>query len=426
MWMGLKLLNFEKSSLVKFVKNIYMSISYCIYINKFNKKIDVKNFIINKEKCLATNKYILSKKALKYEFLFIDEINKIDNIETICIEFAPQIFDYLRKLDGITDKVLQSFLPSNNLEGLNTLKLIQKTEGKGGGFFINTDNKQFILKTITFQELELIRNLLLEKITIHFTNHENSLIGRIYGLYKISIKTGFFSEKEIYLILMKNIYGVMSENLMCKYDLKGSELNREIEINDNNDIENGVMKDLNFLEIEKVILLNKQNSIKLNNIIKNDASFLCDCGIMDYSLLVCKIGLNNDEIISLFGKKHNIESENDIKTILEKSSNEISDNDILINFEENKDNYNENNLNFKINEIQDIKKYIFPSLKASHLYIIAIIDFLQLYNFQKYLENHYKKIKTDEKLISSIPPEPYKERFIKFVESITDQNKIIN
>ena len=108
-----------------------------------------------------------------------DEINKNENIETICIEFAPQIFDYLRQLDGITDKVLQSFLPSNNLEGLNTLKLIHETEGKGGGFFINTDNKQFLLKTITFQELELIRNLLLEKITIHFTNHENSLIGRI-------------------------------------------------------------------------------------------------------------------------------------------------------------------------------------------------------------------------------------------------------
>ena len=421
-----KFQNFEKSALIKFLKNIYMSISYCVYINKFNKKIDVNNFIINNEKCLATNKYILSKKALKYEFLFIDEINKIDNIETICIEFAPQIFDYLRKLDGITDKVLQSFLPSNNLEGLNTLKLIQKTEGKGGGFFINTDNKQFILKTITFQELELIRNLLLEKITIHFTNHENSLIGRIYGLYKISIKTGFFSEKEIYLILMKNIYGVMSENLMCKYDLKGSELNREIEINDNNDIENGVMKDLNFLKIEKVLLLNKQNSIKLNNIIKNDASFLCDCGVMDYSLLVCKIGLNNDEMISIFGKKHNIESDNEIKMILEKSSNEISDNDIIINFNDNKDNYNEKNLNFKLNEIQDIKKYIFPSLKASNLYIIAIIDFLQIYTFQKYLENQYKKINTDEKLISSIPPEPYKERFIKFVESITDQTKILN
>ena len=205
------------------------------------------------------------------------------------------------------------------------------------------------------------------------------------------------------------------------------------------------MKDLNFLKIEKVLLLNKQNSIKLNNIIKNDASFLCDCGVMDYSLLVCKIGLNNDEIgvmdysllvckiglnndemISIFGKKHNIESDNEIKIILEKSSNEISGNDIVINFEDNKDNYNEKNLNFKLNEIQDIKKYIFPSLKASNLYIIAIIDFLQIYTFQKYLENQYKKINTDEKLISSIPPEPYKERFIKFVESITDQTKILN
>ena len=418
--------NFEKSSLMKYLKNIYISISYCIFINKLNEKIDVKNFIINNEKCLATNKYILTKKKIKKEFLFINEINEDENIETTCIEFAPKIFDYLRKLDGITDKLIQSFLPSNNLEGLKSIKSIHQSEGKGGSFFINTDNKQFLLKTITFQELELIRTLLLEKMALHFSNSENSLIGRIYGLYKISFKIGVFAEYEIYLILMKNIFGVMSENLMCKYDLKGSEFNREIQIKDNKDIENGVMKDLNFLEIEKVILLNKQNSIKLNNIIKSDASFLCECGVMDYSLLVRKIGLNNDEMISIFGKQHNIESDNEIKLIQENISSENKINNCLGNIGDNKKNYNEKNLNFKIDEIIYIKNYIFPSLKASNLYIIAIIDFLQLYNFQKYLENQYKKIKSDENLISSIPPEPYKERFIKFVEAITDQSKVLN
>ena len=416
--------NFEKSSLIKFLKNIYISISYCIFINKLKEKIDVKNFIINQEKCLTTNNYLITKELIKNEVFYLNEVN--ENIETSCVEFAPKIFDYLRQLDGITDKIIQSLLPSNNLEGLKSFKSIHQSEGKGGSFFISTDDKQFLLKTINYQELELIRNLLLEKISIHFSNNENSLIGRIYGLYKISIKTGVFADTEIYLILMKNIFGVMNENLMCKYDLKGSEFKREIEINDNKDIENGVMKDLNFLEFEKVILLNKKNSIKLNNIIKSDASFLCECGIMDYSLLVCKIGLNNDEIISIFGKKHNIESDNEIKLIQENISNESFDGNYLINIDDNKGNYNENNLNFKIDEIKYIKKYIFPSLKASNLYIIAIIDFLQIYNFQKYLENHYKKIKSDEKLISSIPPEPYKERFIKFVETITDQTKILN
>ena len=75
-------------------------------------------------------------------------------------------------------------------------------------------------------------------------------------------------------------------------------------------------------------------------------------------------------------------------------------------------------------DVKSIEKYIFPSLKATNLYIIAIIDFLQLYDFQKYIETQYKKMKTKENSISSIPPEPYKQRFIKFVKAITDQTTI--
>ena len=261
-------------------------------------------------------------------------------------------------------------------------------------------------------------------MALHFSNNKNSIIGRIYGLYKISIKIGVFIEKEIYLILMKNVFGPMSENLMCKYDLKGSELNREIEINDNEDIENEVMKDLNFLQIEKILLLNKHNSMKLNSIIERDASFLCECGVMDYSLLVCKIRLNNDEMISIFGIEHNSQSDIEIGLIKDNISIDDSNESFSIDINENKNNYDEKKLSFKIMDVKSIEKYIFPSLKATNLYIIAIIDFLQLYDFQKYIETQYKKMKTKENSISSIPPEPYKQRFIKFVKAITDQTTI--
>ena len=413
--------NFEKSSLKKFLKNIYLSISYCLYLNKESNN---DNFIINQEKCLATNNYKIRKSIIEKNPFFKKEINERDNVEMSCIEFAPEIFNYLRQLDLINETIIESLLPSNNIEGLKNIKSIHKTEGRGGSFFINTDDKQFILKTINYQELELIRNLLLKKLALHFSNNKNSIIGRIYGLYKISIKIGVFIEKEIYLILMKNVFGPMSENLMCKYDLKGSELNREIEINDNEDIENEVMKDLNFLQIEKILLLNKHNSMKLNSIIERDASFLCECGVMDYSLLVCKIRLNNDEMISIFGIEHNSQSDIEIGLIKDNISIDDSNESFSIDINENKNNYDEKKLSFKIMDVKSIEKYIFPSLKATNLYIIAIIDFLQLYDFQKYIETQYKKMKTKENSISSIPPEPYKQRFIKFVKAITDQTTI--
>jgi hypothetical protein len=100
---------------------------------------------------------------------------------------------------------------------------------------------------------------------------------------------------------MKNVVGSFIENLLCKYDLKGSSLNRKVGYEN---IDKTVMKDLNFNEVEEVFLLNKADSKKLLNICEKDSKFLCKSGIMDYSLFVAKISLNNDEIKSLFGRDH--------------------------------------------------------------------------------------------------------------------------
>jgi len=82
---------------------------------------------------------------------------------------------------------------------------------------------------------------------------------------------------------------------MCKYDLKGSTLNREIEI-DLENIQKIVMKDNNFEDIEKCLLLEESDIVRLNKIVREDATFLKDLDIMDYSLLVVKISLNQKEV----------------------------------------------------------------------------------------------------------------------------------
>jgi len=67
--------------------------------------------------------------------------------------------------------------------------LINKSEGKSGNFFICTDDNKFILKTINQEELELIRGIFLKKYAKHVKRFPDSLMCRIYGLYKMNLAT---------------------------------------------------------------------------------------------------------------------------------------------------------------------------------------------------------------------------------------------
>ena len=221
---------------------------------------------------------------------------------------------------------------------------------------------------------------------------------------------------------MKNVIGSFNENLICKYDLKGSSLNRKVKLGEY--VQN-VMKDNNFRDIEQVLLINKTYAQKLLDISTKDAIFFSSVGIMDYSLLVAKLSLNKYEISALFGKYHRKNSEIEYFSMLgieretlnkDDSNEEDEDEDIL-----NKTN-NFKKIRYKNDKLEPLKKYFFPSLKGDVLYIIAIIDFFQQYNLNKVLETKFKLLKSGvkERDISSVPPEKYKDRFIEFVKSITD------
>ena len=409
--------SFEKKAIKKFVSNIYVSVCYCLA--NVQQYSEIK---INSESSQETNEYQIDKEkvlSLSDSRLANDSVVLTsDNFSITCVEFAPKIFSYLRKIDEISEnEIIQSFLPMNNTQG------IKESEGKSGNFFINTDDKQFILKTIVFEDVELIRTMLIEKMANHFTVHNDSIIGRIYGLYKLKIKTGLFSEDEIYFILMKNVFGIFQENVLCKYDLKGSALNRKVEL-DGDKIDQEVMKDLNFLEIEGGLMLNEQTTKKLMTVSANDVTFLASLGIMDYSLLVVKLSLNKDEIIEVFGRFHRKKAEREITFILgEKEMSSFS----MEDSEDDKDNsiLNNDNMRFDSSQIGNLKKYIFPSLKPDVAYIIAIIDFFQLYNLRKNLETKFKLIKAKKTDISSVPPEEYVIRFINNMSKITNGRQLL-
>ena len=369
------------------------------------------------EQCKESQEYIISKEKimqLNSPLTSDNETYSLGKHQINCVEFAPSVFSYLRELDGVSEKdVINSFLPSHNKQG------IQESEARGGNFFISTDNKQFLLKTIPYQDAELIRLVLLWHMAEHFTENKTSLIGRIYGLYKIEKKSSCFSSEDIYFILMKNVYGAFDEIVQCKYDLKGSSLDRKVDIHSIDTINKKVMKDNNFREIEKALLLSKNNAKRLSATCEKDVIFLANLGVMDYSLLVVKLTLNNSEMVALFGEDHFVNTQKEISEFLNKQvdNKELQENDakILTKIEE---------IRFDVKKIGNLRKYLFPSLMSHQAYIIAIIDFFQLYNLGKAIEQRFKGMIADYIAISASPPDDYVVRFLENLNEICNCQKL--
>ena len=420
---------FENSAIKKFVMNFYISVCFCLEKNYMSSFLTYKE--LNKKDINTTNKYLISLEVIAKELPAGELIKDVmvksrEKFSIACEEFAPKIFYYLRQLDKVSDEmIVSSMLPMNNKIG------IKETEGKGGSFFINSDDYEFSLKTITEQEFKMMMKLLQNNMVDYFRKNNYSIICRIYGVYKLSIQTGLYNNDEIYFILMKNVIGSFYDNLLCKYDLKGSSLNRKVQFEN---VDTKVLKDINFNEVEEVFLLNKSDSKKLLQIAEKDAEFLSSLGIMDYSLLVAKISLNNEEIACLFGGGHRRTTERQFLQMIGQERISISQN-ISEENEPNNDKNNNNNkeedknlldkqneIRFKEGNIAPLKKYMFPSLKGDIVYIMAIIDFFQIYNLQKNLETKYKKFKSGvrKEEISSLPPDEYKNRFIEFLKQKTD------
>ena len=99
----------------------------------------------------------------------------------------------------------------------------------------------------------------------YIKDHPKSLICRIYGVYSLIQYGG----TEVFVIVMRNVIGSLKDNIVAKFDLKGSTINREIKSLDMSKIDNGVMKDVNFNDIEFGIMVNNHNIKKINYLALN-------------------------------------------------------------------------------------------------------------------------------------------------------------
>ena len=391
----------EKHYMEYFMRDILVWVATCIYNSKINEKkqkfgekdnLEIKKYNIN------FNNFILNDESVK----------KSDYLDVNITEYAPKYFAYLRKLENIDiDEMIESFLPKNNKKG------ISKSQGSSGSFFISTDDNHYMIKTLRPDEFDLIRHTFVKEYVEHLKKNPKSLLSRIYGMYSVIINQG----EEVLIIMMRNVIGDFTDNIIAKYDLKGSTANRKSEF-DAEKTDESTMKDLNFNEIEYGIMVSKEHIKRLRKETKSDSEFLRRLNLMDYSLFLVKLTLTKEQSEEIFGKR--------IKEKQEKAFNELMVTDSL---DEMNENININDMprasirdGGQIFDVRHYKNYLFPSLTAGTAYLLSIIDYFQTFNFSKQIESGIKtKINKEGKnAVSCVDPETYSKRFINYILSLTD------
>ena len=407
----------EKHAMEFFMRDILLSIAHCIYTSKsYGKNIYLQDLDKENE---AFIKHNIAFDNFKLDDPYVTESEFLD---VTVIEYAPKIFAYLRNLEHIDiDEMSESFLPKNNGQG------ISESQGKSGSFFLSTDDNQYMIKTLRVDEFDLIRKTFLNEYVSYITKNTGSLLCRIYGMYTVGISTG----EEILIIVMRNVIGEFKNNIIAKYDLKGSSANRISDFDmEKSDV--GTMKDLNFNEFEKGIMIDKNSIKRLRKLTKVDSYFLSTMDLMDYSLFLVKITLSKEQAIDLFGDKIKERQDSAFNELMVSSS--IQPSCSIMNNEQslkiNLDSLNVEELKPQkslvqkgqiFHHIKYYKQYLFPSLIPGSAYILAIIDYFQYFNFYKYVESGLKTTFGKKKdKVSCVDPKTYFKRFTKYFEKLTD------
>ncbi|KAL9652835.1 hypothetical protein ABK040_010867 [Willaertia magna] len=400
--------NNENENLNLFKSSKYSDMSDNILFNSLNSNNDYLNERMNKILFSSTHA------NKEYKNIFCGLTKHLISIT----EYYPLVFHQLRfhhyiqqsqqednenneRIKQLLDGYKRSFEPTSVI-----LESVRNnfSEGKSGSFFLFTYDSQFMIKTITNDELKL----LLENIKLfykHYTTFKDTFIMKIFGIYELKM-TESFKIKFIVINNALNINNLKKENIshqfentsiLCKFDLKGSWINRSnlkvkkhhqylntlskqtITFQDEGYPINSLLLDYDFHRKRKLVLEDNNIYLQLINQINIDSNFLKSLNIMDYSLL---IGIIEDDPTI-----HYLDNDNKTIPIYQpfyknyKGGIEAVDVDVVYN-------------------------------RRVILYI-SIIDILQEFNLNKKLETFIKTkfLRKDPKGISSVEPQFYATRF---------------
>ena len=158
---------------------------------------------------------------------------------------------------------------------------------KSSSFFFYTFDGAYMIKSMTQDEVSFLRLHLLRRYYSHLIAHIDSLLIKIFGLYRI-VKNG----RKTYFMVMKNVF-FGDKPIHVRFDLKGSTYGRSAKEKEKEQ-ETPVLKDIEFIngttvhgvQLDPMYLRLGIKKQALVAMLTKDVNVLCELGIIDYSLLV--------------------------------------------------------------------------------------------------------------------------------------------
>lgn len=279
---------------------------------------------------------------------------------TTFVSFCPEIFQEIRKLFKINENEYRKSFSIEHVFGQllcgSLATLSEKiTDGKSGNFFYSSYDGLFLAKTISSNEFDTLRHIL-PRYYAYVSENDNTLLTRLYGLYKID---------DIPFIVMESVFKT-SNCIDTTFDLKGSSFGRT-------GSQNSILKDLDWKHSGRRLKIELGLSYILKEQIQKDVHFLKSMEMIDYSLII-GISENNSH-------HYNTSYE---RSIFQRHSSGIQ------GFTNN----------------------------SNIVYYVGIIDFLVTYNMKKKAEKFIKVLYTgNDESISVAHPEHYADRFLNFVQT---------
>mmetsp|Transcript_29398 Transcript_29398/g.70690 ORF Transcript_29398/g.70690 Transcript_29398/m.70690 type:complete len:473 (-) Transcript_29398:407-1825(-) len=289
-------------------------------------------------------------------------------------EYAPEVFLKLRNHWGISQADYIQSLASEELY------LDFQSNSKSGQFFFFSDDKFFMIKTLTPQECIWLQECL-EKYYNHNMKYEATLLVKFVGLYRIKVprrksRRGY---RKTHFVVMRSTFDTVLP-MHKKFDLKGSHVGREASESDKKKLF-PVLKDKDLENSGVMLHLGANNyKEKMMKQLEVDCELLTSLNMMDYSLLV---GIfDKSRVDPTYG-------------IDDHTLREILAQDNCLHFTDRLDDH-------------------------GLIYFMGIIDFLQHYNANKRFETIAKSVVNDSKEISSVKPSFYARRLVKFVAKFVE------
>ena len=210
-------------------------------------------------------------------------INSLSEDGILLKEYAPEIFQQIRHLNHVSHIYLRDLFFAQLNDQFQS-NMTHSAGGRSGCFFYFTSDHQFIIKSISKEEKQVLLGRFLKE---YFSKIHDSLLARIYGVYEVTLK----DQEPFSFMLMGNIATPELE-VIGTFDIKGSKVNRRVAEATSGSLESlgsyRVYKDQDFENY--VGSVTPYSGSILMNKLKTDVHFLQEHGILDYSLLlkICK------------------------------------------------------------------------------------------------------------------------------------------